>query len=78
MGVAMEHGTYLPEEAIATRTCLAGRQVHWIRGQKVMLAFDLPGSFGVPTKRLIWTSLRWNGSAWATKAAAMFDASLRA
>jgi hypothetical protein len=34
-----------PEEAIAAR-------IHWIRGQKVMLAHDLAGLYGLPTYRL--------------------------
>ena len=34
-----------PEEAIAAR-------IHWIRGQKVMLAHDLALLYDVPTKRL--------------------------
>ena len=34
-----------PEEAIAAR-------IHWIRGQKVMLAHDLAGLYAVPTKVL--------------------------
>lgn len=42
----------LPEEAIAARTCLAGRQVQWIRGQKMMLDADLARLYGVPTKEL--------------------------
>ena len=35
----------LPDEAIAAK-------VHWIRGQKVMLAHDLAALYGVPTYRL--------------------------
>lgn len=35
----------LPDEAIAA-------QIHWIRGQKVMLAYDLAALYGVPTYRL--------------------------
>jgi hypothetical protein len=34
-----------PEEAIAAR-------IHWVRGQKVMLAHDLAQCYGVSTKRL--------------------------
>ena len=34
-----------PEEAIAAR-------IHWVRGQKVMLAHDLAVLYGVPTFRL--------------------------
>lgn len=48
----MEETLLVPDEAIATHTCLASRQVHWIRGEKVMLAFDLAKLYGVPTKRL--------------------------
>lgn len=35
----------LPDAAIAA-------QIHWIRGEKVMLAHDLARWYGVPTKRL--------------------------
>lgn len=42
----------LPDAVIATQTCLAGRQVYWIRGEKVMLAHDLAKLYGVPTFRL--------------------------
>jgi hypothetical protein len=48
----MEVEERLPEEAIAARTCLAGRQVHWVRSQKVMLDADLARLYGVPTKEL--------------------------
>ena len=41
----MEETLLVPDEAIAT-------QVHWIRGEKVMLAFDLAKLYGVPTYRL--------------------------
>lgn len=41
----MEETLLVPDEAIAT-------QIHWIRGEKVMLAFDLAKLYGVPTKRL--------------------------
>ena len=35
----------MPDEAIASR-------IHWIRGEKVMLAHDLAQLYGVPTYRL--------------------------
>lgn len=41
----MENEAILPDEAIAAR-------IHWIRGNKVMLAHDLAKLYGVPTKRL--------------------------
>lgn len=41
----MEEDVLLPDEAIAAR-------IHWIRGEKVMLAHDLAKLYGVPTKRL--------------------------
>ena len=41
----MEQESAFPDEAIAAK-------VHWIRGQKVMLAHDLARLYGTPTKRL--------------------------
>lgn len=41
----MEENALLPDEAIAAR-------IHWIRGEKVMLAHDLAKLYGVPTFRL--------------------------
>lgn len=41
----MEETLLVPDETIAT-------QIHWIRGEKVMLAFDLAKLYGVPTYRL--------------------------
>ena len=43
-----------PEEAIAAR-------IHWVRGQKVMLAHDLAQLYGVPTYRLN-EAVKRNGS----------------
>ena len=43
-----------PEEAIAAR-------IHWVRGQKVMLAHDLAVLYGVPTYRLN-EAVKRNGS----------------
>lgn len=41
----MEQESAFPDEAIAAK-------VHWIRGQKVVLAHDLAAMYGVPTYRL--------------------------
>jgi hypothetical protein len=41
----MEEEAIFPDDAIAA-------QIHWIRGQKVMLAHDLARLYGTPTKRL--------------------------
>ncbi|MCB9183107.1 MAG: ORF6N domain-containing protein [Flavobacteriales bacterium] len=41
----MEENVLMPDEAIAAR-------IHWIRGEKVMLAHDPAKLYGVPTKRL--------------------------
>ncbi|MBL7980524.1 MAG: ORF6N domain-containing protein [Flavobacteriales bacterium] len=41
----MEQESVFPDEAIAAK-------VHWVRGQKVMLAHDLATMYGVPTFRL--------------------------
>ncbi|MDX9752230.1 MAG: ORF6N domain-containing protein, partial [Flavobacteriales bacterium] len=44
-GHAMEETLLVPDEAIAA-------QIHWIRGEKVMLDEDLAALYQVPTKRL--------------------------